>query len=76
MPGIAASTVLTWLFGSAPNAVEAPLNSLHRRVDGADLAVRLGAERGRGAAEQLGLGDYLGVDFEADHDLPRAGAAL
>ena len=28
MPGIAASTRLTWLFGSAPNAVEAPENSL------------------------------------------------
>ena len=28
MPGNAASTKLTWLFGSAPNAVAAPLNSL------------------------------------------------
>jgi hypothetical protein len=32
MPGIAASTVLTWLFGSAPNAVEAPLNSLASEI--------------------------------------------
>ena len=28
MPGIAASTRLTWLFGSAPKAVAAPENSL------------------------------------------------
>ena len=28
MPGIAASTRLTWLFGSAPNSVEAPEKSL------------------------------------------------
>ena len=27
MPGIAASTRLTWVFGSAPNAVAAPENS-------------------------------------------------
>jgi len=27
MPGIAASTSETWLFGSPPNAVEAPENS-------------------------------------------------
>src|SRR5690606_37555948 len=28
MPGMAASTRLTWLLGSAPNAVDAPENSL------------------------------------------------
>jgi hypothetical protein len=28
MPGIAASTRLTWLFGSAPNSVDAPEKSL------------------------------------------------
>ena len=28
MPGIAASTRLTWVLGSAPNAVAAPENSL------------------------------------------------
>ncbi len=32
MPGIAASTRLTWLFGSAPNSVEAPENSLALEV--------------------------------------------
>src|SRR5690606_16072200 len=32
MPGIAASTRLTWLFGSAPNAAEAPENSLALEV--------------------------------------------
>ena len=51
MPGIAASTRLTWRVG-------------------------LGAERGRGAGEQLGLAGDLGVDLEADHDLPVAGGAL
>jgi hypothetical protein len=32
MPGNAASTKLTWLFGSAPNAVAAPLNSFARLI--------------------------------------------
>ena len=49
----------------------------HRRVDQADLRVRLGAERGRRAGEQLGRGrGDLRVDLEADHDLPLAGFAL
>ena len=30
IPGNAASTKLTWLFGSAPNTVAEPLNSLDR----------------------------------------------
>ena len=51
MPGMAASTRLTWLLGSAPNSVEAPEKS-------------------------LAFGDDLGVDLEADHDLPFAGGAL
>ena len=41
-----------------------------------DLAVGLGAEFGRGAGEQLGLGQDLGMDFHADHDFPVAGLAL
>ena len=32
MPGIAASTSDTWLLGSAPNAVDAPENSLDFEV--------------------------------------------
>ena len=32
IPGIAASTRLTWLFGSAPNRVEAPEKSLEAEV--------------------------------------------
>src|SRR6476659_165597 len=32
MPGIAASTSETWLFGSPPNSVEAPDNSFDREV--------------------------------------------
>ena len=42
----------------------------HGRVDQADLVVRLGAERRRCAGEQLGLGGDLGMDLEADDDLP------
>ena len=51
IPGIAASTSDTCVFGSAPNVVEAPENS-------------------------LALDDDLGVDLEADHDLPLAGFAF
>jgi len=32
MPGIAASTKLTWLFGSAPKPVDEPENSLDSLV--------------------------------------------
>src|SRR3546814_15047445 len=32
MPGMAASTSETWLFGSAPNAVEAPENSFDSEI--------------------------------------------
>ena len=42
----------------------------HRGIDEADLRVRLRAERGRRAREQLGRARHLRVDFEADHDLP------
>ena len=45
-------------------------------IDEADLAVGFRAECGRRAAEQLGVADHLGMDLQADHDLPRAGAAL
>ena len=57
-------------------AVEHRQHAGHRRVDQADLRVRLGAELGAGAAEQLGLAGHLRVDFEADHDLPFAGGAV
>ncbi len=45
-------------------------------IDEADLAVRLRAESRRGAAEQLGVADHLGMDFEADHHFPGAGRAF
>ena len=47
-----------------------------RRIDEADLAVGLRPKRRRRAAEQFCVADNLGVDLQADHDLPRAGAAL
>jgi len=48
----------------------------HRRVDQADLAVRLGAEFGRRAGKQLCGGCHLRVDLQADHDLPFAGSTV
>ena len=48
----------------------------HAGIDEADLAVGLGAEFGRGAGEQLGFGQDLGMDFHADDDFPVAGLAL
>src|SRR3546814_13865783 len=48
----------------------------HRGVDQRYLRIRLGSERRRGAREQLGVGGDLGVDLEADHDLPLARFAL
>ena len=48
----------------------------HRGVDQRDMLVRLAAEFGRGAGEQLGVGGDLGMDLHADHDLPVAGCAF
>src|ERR1700727_2185321 len=48
----------------------------HRRIDQRDMAVRLAAELGRGAGEQLRVRDDLGMDFQADHHFPVAGYAL
>ena len=48
----------------------------HRRVDQADMGVRLAAEGGRGAREQLGVGRHLRMDLETDHDFPVAGRTL
>ena len=48
----------------------------HRRVDQADLRVRLSAETGRRTREQLRIRRDLGVDLEADHDLPVTGRAV
>ena len=46
------------------------------RVHQAHLLVRSGAKAGGRAGEKLGVGRHLGVDFEAEHDLPLAGAAF
>ena len=48
----------------------------HRRIDQTDLAVGLCPERGGRAGKQLRLAGDLGMDFEADHDLPFTGCAL
>ncbi len=48
----------------------------HSRVDQADLRIGLRAEGGRRAGEELGVGGHLGMDFEANHDLPLAGCTL
>jgi hypothetical protein len=50
----------------------------HRRIDEADIGVGGLAEFGRGAGKQLGVdldGD-LGMDFQADDELPVAGGPL
>ena len=61
MPGMAASTRLTWLFGSPPNSVEAPENSFDV---GGDLRMHLHADHhfpGTGRAfDQIALfGSFL-----------------
>ncbi len=51
----------------------------HARKGGtgdADLAVRFGPEGDGRTAEQLGVRDDLGVDFQPTQDFPRSGAAL
>jgi hypothetical protein len=47
----------------------------HGGIDQRDIGVRLGAEFGRGAGEQLGIGNHLGMDFHADDNFPVAGGA-
>ena len=48
----------------------------HRRIDQRNVRVRLAAEFGRGAGEQLGLRSHLGMDLQADDDFPVAGCAF
>ena len=48
----------------------------HRRIDKADLRVGLRAKGGGAAGEQLGLRGDLGMNLQADHDLPLARGAL
>ncbi len=48
----------------------------HGGVDEADMGVRLGAEGGRGAGKQLGVGGDLCMNLHADHDLPVSRRAL
>ncbi len=48
----------------------------HRGIDQRDVVVRLGAELGGGAGEQLRLARHLGVDLHADDHLPIVEAAL
>ena len=53
-------------------AVDHRQHARHRRVDQADVGVRLGPEGRRGAGEELGVRGDLGVHLEADHHLPVA----
>src|SRR5690606_25594445 len=57
-------------------AVDDRQHAGHRRIDEADLAVRLRAESSRGSREQLRVRDDLGVHLEPDHHLPLTGAPL
>jgi len=57
-------------------AVQDGQHAGHGRVDQADLGVGARAETDGGAGKQLGVGSHLGVDLEAQHDLPGTGPAL
>ena len=50
--------------------VERGEHARHGQADGADVGVGLGPEGGRAAAEDLAPGEELGVDLEADDELP------
>ena len=54
-------------------AVDDRQHAGHRRIDEADLRVGVGAEFGGSAGKQLGLGQDLGMDLQADDDFPLAG---
>ena len=45
----------------------------HGRIDEGHMVVRLAAEFGRSAREQLGLGQHLGMNFQTQDDFPIAG---
>src|SRR5262249_48462136 len=51
-------------------------HSGHGGIDQAHMRVRLAAELGRSAGEQLGVGGDLGMHFHADHHLPLSGGAV
>ena len=48
----------------------------HGGVDQRDVVIGRAAEFGGGAGEQLGLGQHLGMDLEAEDDFPVAGRSL
>ncbi len=56
-------------------AVDDRQHPRERGIDEAHLRIGRGAEPGRRPAEQFCRADHLGVDFETDHDLPRAALA-
>ena len=62
------------LFDAFP--VDHRQHARHRRVDQRDITVRVGAERRRGAREQLGIGGHLRVDLQPHDDFPVAGIAF
>mgnify|MGYP003632212415 CR=1 FL=1 len=62
------------LFDAFP--VDHRQHARHRRIDQRDIAVRVGAERRRGAREQLGIGGHLRVDLQPHDDFPVAGIAF
>jgi len=45
----------------------------HGGIDQRRLGVGVGAEGGRRAGKELGVGDHLGMDFQPQHDFPLAG---
>src|SRR5580704_2525591 len=76
MPGIAASTRETWLFGSPPNAVEAPENSFEFEVTWAWTSIPITTSQS--PVEPLislwdATGAFIGVGFRISLYLGRNG---
>jgi len=72
--GLQAKARTHGLFHAFP--VDHRQHARHRGIHQRDIAVRVGAEFGRGAREQLGIRGHLRVDLQPHDDFPVAGVAF